>query len=68
LIYDLVRQIQCDIADVNELLRETNSGLNALLTQTIAVHQDIHNIYSILTRHDARLERIERRLEIVELA
>ena len=68
LIYDLLRQIQCDIADVNEPLRETNAGFNALLTQTIAVQQDIHNIYSILARHDTRLERIERRLEIAEPA
>jgi hypothetical protein len=68
LIYNLVRQIQCDIADVNELLREINAGLNALLTQTIAVQQDIHNIYSILARHDARPERIGRRLGIVEEA
>lgn len=28
----------------------------------------IHNIYGILSRHDERLERIERRLEIRELA
>jgi hypothetical protein len=38
------------------------------LTQTIAVQQDIHNIHSILVRHDARLQRIERRLEIAEPA
>ncbi len=31
-------------------------------------HQDIQNIYAILARHDGRLARIERRLEITEPA
>jgi hypothetical protein len=34
----------------------------------IGVQTDIHNIYGILARHDERLERIERRLELRELA
>jgi hypothetical protein len=34
----------------------------------VALHQDIQDIYAILARHDGRLARIERRLEITEPA
>jgi hypothetical protein len=34
----------------------------------IAIQSDIHNIYGVLGRHDERLDRIERRLELRELA
>jgi hypothetical protein len=34
----------------------------------ISMQQDIHNIYGVLSRHDDRLERIENRLELRELA
>ena len=68
MIYHLLKHIQSDIAEVNELLRETNAGLNVLRSQNIDVHSDIHNLYCILVRRDARLERIERRLEITEQA
>ena len=30
-----------------------------------AIQQDVNNIYGILARHDARLDRIERRLDLV---
>jgi hypothetical protein len=34
----------------------------------VALYQDIQDIYAILARHDGRLARIERRLEITEPA
>ena len=34
----------------------------------ISLQQDVHNIYAILARHDTRLDRIERRLELAEPA
>jgi hypothetical protein len=33
----------------------------------VAMQQDIQNIYTTLTRHETRLDRIERRLEISEV-
>ncbi len=30
----------------------------------ISLQPDVHNIYGMLVRHDTRLERIERRLEL----
>jgi hypothetical protein len=32
----------------------------------VAMAQDIQNVYVVLTRHESRLDRIERRLEIAE--
>ncbi|MBB6407519.1 hypothetical protein HNQ71_000163 [Mesorhizobium sangaii] len=34
----------------------------------VATQSDIHNVYGILTRQDERLERIDRRLDLRELA
>jgi hypothetical protein len=61
-------KIQSGIAGLKDALHETNVRLNAMQSHVIAMQQDIHNIYTILSRHDARLERIERRLDIVEPA
>jgi len=66
LIYEVLKQIQSDVSGLKEGLRENTAALNALRTYVIAQHQDIQNIYGILARHDGRLERIERRLELSE--
>lgn len=34
----------------------------------VSMQQDINNIYGILARHDERLDRIDRRLDLRELA
>jgi hypothetical protein len=34
----------------------------------VAISQDVNNIYGMLGRHEERLDRIERRLELRELA
>jgi len=67
LMYEVLKQLPSDMAGVKDALREINARLNAMQTHMIAQSQDIQNIYSILSRHDGRLERIERRLEIVEV-
>jgi hypothetical protein len=67
LMYEVLMLLQSEMVGLRESLRENTAALNALRTYVIAQHQDIQNIYGILARHDARLERIERRLEIVEV-
>jgi hypothetical protein len=42
--------------------------LNVLRGHIVAIQSDIHNIYGILARHEERLDRIDRRLELRELA
>jgi hypothetical protein len=68
LMYELLKRVHSDIAGLKEGQREIRSELNAMRGTMISMHQDIHNIYGILARHDTRLERIETRLQLRELA
>jgi hypothetical protein len=66
LMYEILKQLQPDMAGLKEGLRENTAALNALRTYVIGQHQDIQNIYGMLARNDTRLKRIERRLELIE--
>jgi hypothetical protein len=66
LIYEVLKKIQAGVAGLKDVWQENTAALNAIRTHMIAQSQDIQNIYSVLARHDARLARIESRLEIVE--
>jgi hypothetical protein len=66
LIYEVLKKLQADVAGLKDVWIENTAALNAIRTHMIAQSQDIQNIYSVLARHDARLARIESRLEIVE--
>jgi hypothetical protein len=68
LIYEVLKKLQSDLAGMKDAWLENTAALNAVRTHMIGQSQDIQNIYSMLARHDARLERIERRLEVVEVA
>jgi hypothetical protein len=68
LIYEVLKQLQSDVAGLKDAWQENTAALNAIRTHMIARSQDIQNIYAVLARHDGRLARIERRLEIVEPA
>ena len=68
LIYEVLKQMQSDIAALKEGLRETNATLNTIRIHRVEMQQDIQNIYTTLTRHETRLDRIERRLELTELS
>ncbi|CAN7498916.1 hypothetical protein LJR255_003365 [Pararhizobium sp. LjRoot255] len=53
-------------------MAEVMSGVKTELSNTrgtmVSVQMDLHNIYTRLDRSDQRLERIENRLELRELA
>ena len=66
LIYEVLKQIQSDMAGLKDGQREHTAALNAVRTYMVALQQDVSNIYAILVRHENRLDRIERRLEISE--
>jgi hypothetical protein len=68
LIYEVLKKLQTDVAGLKDVWVENTAALNAIRTHMIAQSQDIQNIYSVLARYDARLARIESRLEIVEPA
>jgi chromosome segregation ATPase len=66
LIYDVLKQVQDRVGSLDRKMDEMRAELQALRTHSMAVQQDINNIYGVLSRHDNRLERIERRLQIAE--
>jgi hypothetical protein len=66
LINEILKPIQQDLAGLKEGQREHTAALNALRTHVLALQQDQANIYSILVRHESRLDRIQRRSNIAE--
>ena len=65
---EFFKRIQAEISGLKHTQNEMRSELNSMRGILVSVNQDIHNIYSVLDRHDQRLERIENRLELRELA
>ncbi len=68
LMYELLKRVHADIAELKFSQRDLKEEMNAMRGTMVSMHQDIHNIYRVLDRHDQRLERIENRLELRELA
>jgi predicted nucleic acid-binding Zn-ribbon protein len=68
LMYELLKRMHHDISELRMDLSEVKKELNVIRGHMIGIQTDIHNIYGILGRHDERLDRIERRLELRELA
>ena len=64
LIFEILKQIQQRLDRVDHKIDEIKSELNALRGHQVSMLQDIQNVYGILGRSDARLEHIERRLEL----
>jgi septal ring factor EnvC (AmiA/AmiB activator) len=66
--YEVLKQIQSDMAGLKDGQREHAAALNEVRTHMVALQQDVSNIYAVLGRHENRLDRIERRLNIVEVS
>ncbi len=68
LIYELMKQMRHELSELRQDVSEVKKELNVIRGHMVAIQSDLHNIYGILGRHDDRLDRIERRLELRELA
>ena len=68
LIYEILKQLRDDVSSIKHGQGEVKAELQAIRGHMIAMQQDIHNIYTTLARHEVRLDRIERRLELTEPA
>jgi chromosome segregation ATPase len=68
LIYEVLKQLQERMSWFEKKIDEVESELQALRIHSIAIQQDTQNIYATLSRYEAPLDRIERRLEIAEFA
>lgn len=64
LMYDVLKQIQDDVRKVDRKSDEIKAEIQAVRSHVVGLQQDVGNIYAILTRHEARLDRIEQRLEL----
>ena len=71
LIYEVLKSVQGRLAQVDGKADENKSDMLALRTQITSIHHDllsIHHevggIHATLIRHEQRLDRIERRLEL----
>ena len=68
LMLELMKRTHEEIGGLRLDIGEVKSELNAIRGTMVAMQSDIHNIYRVLARHDDRLEPIERRLDLRELA
>ena len=66
LIYEVLKPVQDGLGRVKTTMGEIKSELQSVRLNAVAMQQDLMNIYSILGRHEGRLDRIERRLELRE--
>ncbi|MBX3567598.1 MAG: hypothetical protein KF914_06040 [Rhizobiaceae bacterium] len=68
LMYELMKRMHHDLSELRMDVGEVKREINVIRGHIVSIQTDIHNIYGVLARHDDRLERIERPLELRELA
>jgi hypothetical protein len=66
LMYELSKRLNGRFDKVDWSPSELRAGMNTMRGTMVSMHQKIHNIYSTLSRHEMRLDRIENRLELRE--
>ncbi len=68
LMYELLKGFHQRFDKLDLSIGELKSEMQSMRGTLVSVQQDIHNIYGVLGRHETRLDRIENRLELRELA
>ena len=68
LMYELLKKIHQRMDRLENGLGEVKHEIVAIRLQAMSTQTDINNVYSVTARIDDRLDRIERRLELHELA
>lgn len=68
LMYELLRKIHHRMDRFEQGLGEVRHEVVAMRLQGLSTQTDINNIYSVTARIDQRLDRIESRLDLRELA
>ncbi|MEC5291735.1 hypothetical protein VSX64_13620 [Aurantimonas sp. C2-6-R+9] len=68
LVYDLMKRFHERFDKLDHGLAEVKQELISIRGHFLSMQTDIHNMYGVLGRHDDRLERIERRVELCEMA
>ena len=68
LMYELLQRVHQQGSELRQDVAELKRELNVVRGHMIGIQSDIHNIYGVLARHDERLDRIERRLDLREFS
>ena len=68
LIYEVLKNIQARMGNLEDSAREIKTELRALRGHMVAMQTDISNLYAGQAKIELRLERIERRLELADVA
>ncbi|MGF1554215.1 MAG: hypothetical protein ACFBWO_17185 [Paracoccaceae bacterium] len=66
LLFEMSKHIRRPIDSPEDGHRSIGQQPMAMRGDIRSLQMDVSNIYQVLGRHDARLDRIERRLNIVE--
>jgi hypothetical protein len=66
MMFKALEQLEADAAALELGVSELKAEMRACRGHMISLQRDVHNIYAVLARHDARLDRIEKRLGVVE--
>jgi hypothetical protein len=66
LIYEVLKRLQNDVGLLKDGQREMNGQLQAMREHMLATQKDITNVYDRLVGFELRLERIERRLDLIQ--
>jgi hypothetical protein len=71
LMYEILKPIQARLEQVDGKADENKHDMQAMRTQMLgihhdllSIHQELGGIHATLVRHENRLDRIERRLEL----
>jgi len=65
LMDETLKRIQSDLSPVKDGMRELNGQMQAMREHIQAQNKDVINIFNKLVGHELRLERIERRLDLI---
>jgi septal ring factor EnvC (AmiA/AmiB activator) len=71
LMFEVLKSVQARLAQVDGKVDELRQGVQALGTsqngirqEITGIHEEISGIHATLIRHEGRLDRIDRRLEL----
>jgi predicted nucleic acid-binding Zn-ribbon protein len=67
LMFEVLKAVQLRLAGVDGKIDELKQEMQAFRTHMIGLQQEISGIHSTLVRHETRLDRIERRLELADV-
>ena len=67
-LYEVLKNLQQRTTNVELVCLEQSQAMNAMRGHLTSIQTDTNNIYGILSRIDQRLDRIEKRLDLRELA